>query len=74
MITLLAGSGATVTSTRSGSAIVAGLSAERIAALMTRHGLPLDELTPHQPSLEEAYLQMTRSLVDFRAQDSTEDR
>jgi ABC-2 type transport system ATP-binding protein len=74
MITLLAGTGATVTSTRSGSAIVTGLSAERIADLMTRHGLRLDELTPHHPSLEEAYLQMTRSLVDFRTHNPAEDQ
>jgi ABC-2 type transport system ATP-binding protein len=72
MIALLAGSGATVTSTRSGSAIVTGMSAERIAGLMTRHGLRLDELTPHHASLEEAYLQMTRSLVDFRTQNPSE--
>jgi ABC-2 type transport system ATP-binding protein len=74
VITSLAASGATVTSTQAGSAIVSGLSAERIAALIALDGLRLDELTPHHPSLEEAYLQMTRGLVDYRIPSASENR
>ena len=68
MIALMADSGATVRSTGAGGATVSGLNTERIAALMARHGLRLDELTPHRPSLEEVYLQLTRGHVDSGTQ------
>jgi ABC-2 type transport system ATP-binding protein len=68
MIGLMAESGVRVISTGAGAAIVSGINTEEIVALMARHGLRLDELTPHHPSLEEAYLQLTRGLVDFGTQ------
>jgi ABC-2 type transport system ATP-binding protein len=68
MIGLMADSGATVRSTGPGAAVVSGINTEQIVALMARHGLRLDELTPHHPSLEEAYLQLTRGLVEFGTQ------
>ncbi len=72
MITLMADSGATVTSKGAGAVTVTGLTAEHIAGLMAHQGLRLDELSPHQPSLEEAYLQLTRGLVDYRTHSPAE--
>ena len=71
-LVLLANAGATVTSTETGALTVTGLTAEHIAGLMARHGLRLDELAPHHISLEEAYLQVTRGLVDYETHTSRE--
>jgi ABC-2 type transport system ATP-binding protein len=67
VMTLLSNTGATVTSTGADSLTVSGLDAERIAELVTSHGLSLSELTPHRATLEEAYLQLTRGSTDYAA-------
>jgi ABC-2 type transport system ATP-binding protein len=57
---VLAAAGATVAATERDSLTVSGLPAERIAALLTEHGLPFSELTSHRATLEEAYMELTR--------------
>jgi len=59
-MTALAGSGATVAATERETITVSGLAAERIAAVLSEHGLPFSELTAHRASLEEAYMELTR--------------
>ncbi|MFI6731570.1 ABC transporter ATP-binding protein [Nonomuraea sp. NPDC050451] len=58
---LLVRHGASVTSAETGVLEVGGLAGEAISALAAREGLALHELTPRQVSLEEAYMELTRS-------------
>jgi ABC-2 type transport system ATP-binding protein len=58
---LLAGRGATVTSVEPGVLYVAGLGAAVIGAAAASNGLVVHELTPQRASLEEAYMELTRS-------------
>jgi ABC-2 type transport system ATP-binding protein len=46
---------------------ISGLPAERVVALMTEHSIPFAEVTAHQATLEEAYLELTRDAVEYRA-------
>jgi ABC-2 type transport system ATP-binding protein len=67
-MTVLAHAGATVAATERDMLTVGGLPAERIVALMAEAGIGFSEVTAHRASLEEAYMEMTRSAVEFRAQ------
>jgi ABC-2 type transport system ATP-binding protein len=66
-MTVLAGAGATVAATGPETVVVTDLPAERVAALLNEHGLPVSELAAHRASLEEAYMDLTRDAVEFRA-------
>ncbi|HEY7484993.1 MAG TPA: ATP-binding cassette domain-containing protein [Streptosporangiaceae bacterium] len=66
-MTVLANAGATVAATDRDLVTVTGLPGERIAALLTEHGLPFSELAQHRASLEEAYMELTRDAVEFQA-------
>ena len=39
----------------------------RVVALLTAHGVPFSEVSAHRATLEEAYLELTRDAVEFRA-------
>jgi ABC-2 type transport system ATP-binding protein len=71
---VLAGAGATVTSTGRDELEVSGLQAQRIADLMAERGLRLHALTPHRASLEEAYLKLTEGAVEYSAATTEESR
>jgi ABC-2 type transport system ATP-binding protein len=45
---------------------VSGLPAGQIAELLGSSGVPFSGLAPHQASLEEAYMELTRDSVEFR--------
>jgi ABC-2 type transport system ATP-binding protein len=60
-MTVLANAGATVAATDRATLTVSGLAAERIAAVLSEHGLPFSELSAHRATLEEAYMDLTRS-------------
>ena len=47
--------------------VVSDMSTSEIGELAAQHGLTLHELTPRQPSLESAFLDLTSESVDFRA-------
>jgi ABC-2 type transport system ATP-binding protein len=64
---VLAGAGATVTSTGHDVLEVRGLPAQRIADLMAAADLRLHELTPHRASLEDAYMELTRDAAPYAA-------
>jgi ABC-2 type transport system ATP-binding protein len=64
---LLAGAGATVAVTGSDSLTVSGLASERIVALLTEAAVPFAEVSIHRATLEEAYMELTRESVEFRA-------
>jgi ABC-2 type transport system ATP-binding protein len=64
---VLARAGAAVTTGDSGTLAVSGLSAEKIVRLLSGEALPFSEVSAHRASLEEAYLELTRDAVEFRA-------
>ncbi|HEX7992732.1 MAG TPA: ATP-binding cassette domain-containing protein, partial [Streptosporangiaceae bacterium] len=66
-MTALARAGAEVASTGPGVLAVSGLSPERIVAIMSDGAIPFTELSAHRASLEEAYMELTRDAVEFRA-------
>ena len=49
-----------------------GLTAEQIGDAAAAHGIALHELTPQQASLEEAFMDLTRDDVEFRAAEHVE--
>jgi ABC-2 type transport system ATP-binding protein len=71
-MTVLAQSGATVAVTERDTVTVTGLSAERIVVLLGDAGVPFAEVSAHRASLEEAYMELTRDAVEFRAAPSAE--
>ncbi|MEU6711939.1 ATP-binding cassette domain-containing protein [Nonomuraea sp. NPDC046802] len=60
-------SGALVEVGIDGELLVTGMSAPDVGRLAAAEGVPLWELTPHRPSLEEAFMRLTRDSVEFGA-------
>jgi len=67
-LTVLEDAGATVTATSHDTLTVAGLDAERIVAVLTQNAVPFSEVAAHRASLEQAYMDLTRDAVEFRAE------
>jgi ABC-2 type transport system ATP-binding protein len=65
----LARSGAAVAVTGRDTITVSGLSAERTVAILSGRGVPVSEVSAHRATLEEAYMELTRDAVEFRAED-----
>jgi ABC-2 type transport system ATP-binding protein len=68
-MTVLASAGGTVAATGSDTVTVSGLPSERVVALLGEGGVPFAEVSAHRATLEEAYMELTRDSVDFRAQE-----
>jgi ABC-2 type transport system ATP-binding protein len=64
---VLARAGATVSPGDGGTLAVSGLSAEQIVTLLGGAAVPFSEVAAHRATLEEAYLDLTRDAVEFRA-------
>jgi ABC-2 type transport system ATP-binding protein len=64
---LVAGPDVTVVVVEPGLLEVTGLSAPQIGEAAARHGVVLHELMPQQVSLEEAFMDLTRDDVEFKA-------
>jgi ABC-2 type transport system ATP-binding protein len=64
---ILAGLGGTVIDTDEGLLEVSGLTAEQIGEAAAAQKIVLHELTPHQASLEEAFMDLTRGELEFAA-------
>ncbi len=64
---LLAARGATVTAAPEHGLAVAGIDAPSIANLAAEHSIPVHELTPRHATLEQAYLRLTETSLDYRA-------
>ncbi|MFF8017396.1 ATP-binding cassette domain-containing protein [Streptomyces sp. NPDC007929] len=60
-------SGGHVLPEQDGGLRVTGLPLPRISDIAHDHGVRLWELSPHQASLEEAYMRMTQGAVDYRS-------
>jgi len=66
-MTVLAHAGATVAASGPDVLAVSGLSAERIVAALTEGHVPFGEVSAHRATLEEAYMELTKDSVEFRA-------
>ncbi len=64
---IVAALGATVTPDGDGSLEVAGLTAAEVGDAASANGIALHELTPHQASLEEAFMDITRDELEYTA-------
>ena len=67
-MTVLAHAGATVAASGPDVLAVSGLSPEKIVAALTESHVPFGEVSAHRASLEEAYMELTRDSVEFRAE------
>jgi ABC-2 type transport system ATP-binding protein len=70
--TVLASAGATVAVTGPDTLTIAGLTSERVVALLSESATPFSEVSSHQATLEEAYMELTRNQVDYRPVSSDE--
>jgi len=69
---VLASAGATVAVTGADTLAIAGLTSERVVALLSESATPFSEVSAHQATLEEAYMELTRNEVDYRPVSSDE--
>ena len=72
-MTVLAHAGATVAATGRDTLAVTGLAAEQVVARLSESGGGFSEISAHRASLEEAYMELTRDAVEFRAQPAEEE-
>jgi ABC-2 type transport system ATP-binding protein len=66
-MTVLARAGATVAATGPDALTISGLPAEKVVTLLTEGAVPFAEVSAHHATLEEAYMELTRDAVEFRA-------
>ena len=69
---VLASAGATVAVTGPDTLAIAGLTSQRVVALLSESATPFSEVSAHQATLEEAYMELTRNEVDYRPVSSDE--
>ena len=69
-MSVLATAGATVAVTGTDTLTIAGLAAGQVVALLTDGAVPFSEVSAHRATLEGAYMDLTRSSVEFRAGDA----
>jgi ABC-2 type transport system ATP-binding protein len=67
-VAVLAQAGAEVAMTAPGLLTISGLPSEQIVAALTESHVPFAEVTAHRATLEEAYMELTRDAVEFRAE------
>ena len=65
-MTVLANAGAEVAATAPDVLTVTGLSSTRVVAILTASHVPFSEVSAHRATLEAAYMELTRDVVDFR--------
>jgi ABC-2 type transport system ATP-binding protein len=71
-MTVLAQAGGTVAATGHDTFTISGLAAERIVALLGASSVPFSEVSAHRATLEEAYMELTRDAVEYRAEPAKE--
>jgi ABC-2 type transport system ATP-binding protein len=64
---VLRDAGAGVTDAGDGTLTVSGTTAAEVVALLAARGVPFSEVSARRATLEDAYLQLTRDAVEFRA-------
>jgi ABC-2 type transport system ATP-binding protein len=71
--TVLASAGAIVATIDSDTLTISGIATEEIIRLLNANNVPFFEVSAHKASLEQAYMDLTRESVEYRAADPTED-
>jgi ABC-2 type transport system ATP-binding protein len=66
-VSALAAAGAAVAATAPQVLMISNLSPERVVAALTAARVPFGEVSAHRATLEDAYLELTRDAVEFRA-------
>ena len=59
--------GAPVTAAAGGTLTITGMSAEQVVTLLSGQAVPFSEVSAHRATLEEAYMELTRDVTEFRA-------
>jgi ABC-2 type transport system ATP-binding protein len=70
-MTVLGRAGATIAATGADTLTVDGLTAAAVVSVLTENNVPFTEISAHRASLEEAYMELTRDAVEFRAGEAT---
>jgi ABC-2 type transport system ATP-binding protein len=66
--TALVGAGAEVTATGPGVLRVSSIPSETVVAILASDAIPFSEVTAHRATLEQAYMELTRESVEYRAE------
>ncbi len=66
---LLTTQGIAVVRRADGALTIAGTTSEAVGQIARANGIALQELSAHQPSLEERFMELTRGSVDYHAAD-----
>lgn len=74
VMTALANAGATVAVRDNEVLTVTGLAGDRITAVLSKADLPFSELRQHRATLEEAYMELTRTSAEFVAPSKGDDK
>jgi ABC-2 type transport system ATP-binding protein len=64
----LTAAGAGVAAGGAGQLTITGLPAEQVVAVLTGHAVPFAEVAAHRATLEQAYLELTKDEVEYRAE------
>jgi ABC-2 type transport system ATP-binding protein len=67
---VLAAAGATVGAVGPDQLTISGLPAERVVSLLMAKAVPFSEIAAHRATLEQAYLELTKDEVEYRAEAS----
>jgi ABC-2 type transport system ATP-binding protein len=59
--------GAAVAASGPGTLMASGLTAGQVVSALSESGVPFSEVSAHRATLEEAYMELTRGAVEFRA-------
>jgi ABC-2 type transport system ATP-binding protein len=62
--------GASVAEGGDGALTLSGLAADKVVALLGENSVPFSEVSAHRATLEEAYLELTRDAVEYRASET----
>ena len=71
--TVLASAGATVVTIDTDTLTISGIATNEIIRMLNENSVPFFEVAAHKASLEQAYMDLTRESVEYRAVDPTED-
>jgi ABC-2 type transport system ATP-binding protein len=66
-VAVLRQAGATVIATDRDGLTVSGLAAGKVVAALSERAVPFSEVSAHRATLEEAYMELTRDAVEYRA-------
>jgi len=71
-MTVLERAGGIVTAAGRDALTVSGVPAQQVVSVLTEHAVPFSEVSAHRVTLEQAYLEIARDAVEFRAEPAPE--